>query len=187
MRQIQKNPLSLWAGEIPSNICDKIVEEGLNLNLTNATVRKEEIDKNLRNNKIGWFPKSGWVDELLLRYVSIANFKNNWNFNITESESPQFTIYNTDEFYGWHRDSDVNRLLERKISVTVQLSSPSEYGGGDFRIKELWKDKEIPLDTIGKIKGTIIIFPSCLTHCAMPVTQGTRYSLVQWYSGPQYT
>ena len=35
-------------------------------------------------------------------------------------------------------------------------------------------------------RGTIIVFPSFLEHQVTPVTKGTRYSLVQWYSGPDW-
>jgi PKHD-type hydroxylase len=38
-----------------------------------------------------------------------------------------------------------------------------------------------------RLQGTIIVFPSALFHRVTPVKRGRRYSLVQWYSGPDFT
>ena len=42
------------------------------------------------------------------------------------------------------------------------------------------------MDSEIKNKGTIIVFPSVLLHTVTPVTKGTRHSLVQWFSGPDF-
>ena len=42
------------------------------------------------------------------------------------------------------------------------------------------------MDKETTMQGTIIIFPSMLQHRVTPVTNGTRYSLVQWFSGPNF-
>ena len=47
------------------------------------------------------------------------------------------------EHYDWHRDCDVTTDLQRKISVTVQLSDPSSYEGGELHIKDYWNENEI--------------------------------------------
>ena len=100
------------------------------------------------------------------------------------------------EHYGWHADgwqTPYNRphnLKEhgkiRKLSVTCQLTDPSEYKGGELEFKVL-------LDSTGQTrtytckealpKGSIIVFPSYTVHKVKPVTAGTRYSLVLWNLG----
>ena len=35
-------------------------------------------------------------------------------------------------------------------------------------------------------QGTAIFFPSYMEHAVVPVTKGTRYSLVCWVLGPNF-
>lgn len=96
----------------------------------------------------------------------------------------QYTEYHgTDKgHYDWHHDIDWNRAdgYDRKLSVTVQLSSPDEYEGGDFEFCEI----ETPETTRSKLKGSVLVFPSYLQHRVSPVTSGIRKSLVAWFEGP---
>ena len=73
----------------------------------------------------------------------------------------------------------------RKISITVQLSDPADYVGGDFKFT---KDLEFAdgAQEIVRKKGTIIAFPSFLYHQITPITEGVRYSLVGWYEGSNW-
>ncbi|MFT7073376.1 MAG: PKHD-type hydroxylase [Patiriisocius sp.] len=65
--------------------------------------------------------------------------------------------------------------------MTIQLSDPNDYEGGDLRFMI---NKEIV--NAPKEKGTIIIFPSFIMHRVTPITKGTRQSIVGWVSGPPY-
>ena len=74
----------------------------------------------------------------------------------------------------------------RKLSVTVNLSHPKDYEGGNFEIKNpQGQELKMPLGQLRK-RGTVIIFPSFLQHRVTEVKRGTRYSLVQWYNGPEF-
>ena len=72
----------------------------------------------------------------------------------------------------------------RKISMTVNLSNPNDYEGGNLKfdlgphVKERFK----VCDEI-RPQGSVVIFPSFTYHCVTPVTNGTRYSLVLWCLG----
>jgi len=76
----------------------------------------------------------------------------------------------------------------RKLSVTISLSDPSTYKGGNLRFdfgphaekQRFYTCKEI------RPKGSIIVFPSHLYHQVTPVTLGTRYSLVCWNLGAPF-
>jgi len=35
-------------------------------------------------------------------------------------------------------------------------------------------------------QGTAIFFPSFITHAALPVTSGLRYSIAAWFDGPKW-
>jgi PKHD-type hydroxylase len=72
----------------------------------------------------------------------------------------------------------------RKISMTVNLTDPKNYAGGNLKFdyghhnnKRFHVCKEI------RPAGSIIVFPSYTHHCVTPVTRGIRYSLVLWSLG----
>ena len=69
--------------------------------------------------------------------------------------------------------------------MTVSLNDGLEYEGGEFEIdnRNNFHEKNIhKLDMIRNV-GSLVVFPSFLYHRVKPVTKGTRYSLVIWYSG----
>jgi PKHD-type hydroxylase len=74
-------------------------------------------------------------------------------------------------------------MHDRKLSLIIQLTDPSEYEGGDFQF-----DSDIPQPDPAEIKqrGTVIVFPSFLRHRVTPVTSGVRRSLVSWVEGPKF-
>lgn len=73
----------------------------------------------------------------------------------------------------------------RKLSVTVSLSDPKTYTGGNLKFDfgphsdggRYHVCKEI------RPRGSIIVFPSHVYHQVTPVTRGIRYSLVAWNLG----
>jgi PKHD-type hydroxylase len=75
----------------------------------------------------------------------------------------------------------------RKLSVTVSLTDPKEYKGGelefDFRNED--PDKKRAMRTCTEIlpKGSVVVFPSFVWHRVKPVTKGVRHSLVIWNLG----
>ena len=75
--------------------------------------------------------------------------------------------------------SNINLIGKtRKISMSLVLSDPDEYEGGQL---EIW-GKSIDVYK----KGSIIFFPSWMPHRVTPVTKGTRYSLVMWFIGAPF-
>jgi PKHD-type hydroxylase len=168
---------------------------------SDGTMKKGAI-KNLqkkRKSEIVWM-NDHWIYKEIHPYIHQANRDADWNFDWDFSESCQFTKYGVGQHYGWHCDSwdkpydkpdDPNSNGKiRKLSVTVSLSDPSEYEGGnlefDFRNQVDWeRDKKSKIKECTEIRprGSIIVFPSFVWHRVNPVTKGTRYSLVIWNLG----
>lgn len=73
----------------------------------------------------------------------------------------------------------------RKLSVTVSLSDPKNYKGGNLKFDFGPHSAGGRYHTCTEIRprGSIIVFPSHVYHQVTPVTQGTRYSLVAWNLG----
>jgi len=157
-----------------------------------------------RNSDIVWL-NDKWIYKEIHPYIHEANRKAGWNFNWDFSESCQFTKYGVGQYYGWHCDSweepykraqnadgtwpqDHGKI--RKLSVTISLTNPDEYVGGnlefDFRNQVDWeRNKKAAIKECVEIRprGSIIVFPSFVWHRVNPVTSGIRYSLVVWNLG----
>jgi len=83
----------------------------------------------------------------------------------------------TDNIYMWDK--------VRKLSMTVNLTEPKHYAGGNLKFDlgpHAGKKRYKVCEEI-RPQGSIIIFPSFTYHCVTPVTRGTRYSLVLWSLG----
>ena len=72
----------------------------------------------------------------------------------------------------------------RKLSVSVQLSDPNHYKGGNLEFADFIGTPE---QKYLRPKGTVIVFPSFIPHQITPVTEGVRHSLVGWYEGLHWT
>jgi|TARA_B110000211_G_scaffold124138_1_gene143122 PKHD-type hydroxylase len=164
----------------------------------------EEEQKDLkkkRNSHIVWL-NDRWIYDTIHPYIHTANESAGWNFQWDWTESCQFTKYNKGQFYGWHQDSwdapydnttDNPDFIgkTRKLSVTVSLSDPKDYKGGELEFAYLNAFKNEP--HANKVKctqilpqGSIVVFPSFHWHRVNPVTEGHRYSLVMWQLGLPY-
>lgn len=81
--------------------------------------------------------------------------------------------------YTWHNDIGTGAFCTRKLSMSVQLSDVGDYEGGELQ----FADSTQPAP---KQIGSLIVFPSFLTHRVKPVTSGMRKSMVSWISGPAF-
>lgn len=72
----------------------------------------------------------------------------------------------------------------RKISVTINLTVPKTYKGGNLRFDfGPHSPKRYHTCTEIRPRGSMIVFPSHVPHQVTPVTDGVRYSLVAWVCG----
>jgi len=162
---------------------------------------KEEKDilKKSRDSNIVWLNEN-WLTSKIVPYLRIANQNCGWNFGIDSLEDIQFTIYKKGQYYNYHTDSlikpydrpdNVNLHGKiRKLSMSICLSEPSDYEGGNFKMlinddADPTKLNEFEVKEL-KPMGSIIVFPSHEWHCVTPVTKGTRYSLVVWFLGKPF-
>ena len=166
---------------------DQIVAESKNWGLQTAGVTDAGVvNDEMRKSAIAWVPKVDaykWIYEKLGGMIDEAN-KELWKFNLYSMEEMiQYTEYYQDGgHYDYHLDVGGGYPLnQRKISITVQLTGPEDYTGGDFQILRGKNPEDLP-----KIKGCVLVFPSYLMHRVTPVTSGTRRSLVLWIGGDSY-
>jgi PKHD-type hydroxylase len=138
-----------------------------------------------RKSRIKWCPQNKqwrWVYSKLHDMIIQAN-NEMWKFDLsTMNEQIQYTeYYGTQEGgYNWHMDCGTEIQNQRKISVTVQLSDPSEYDNGDLQFN-IGRQLTAP-----RVQGAAVIFPSFYLHRVTPVSKGIRKSFVLWVGGEPY-
>lgn len=87
-----------------------------------------------------------------------------------ELELPHFlTEYQVGSYHAPHRDF-IGKAWYREWVITIQLSDPSEYTGGDLKIGD---------EVLPKEKGCVIIYNGGLWHEVTKVTSGVRFSLTE--------
>jgi PKHD-type hydroxylase len=140
----------------------------------------------IRISPVSWIrsdvDENRWIWEKIAG--AVININNQFfNYDLREIQSLQFTAYDAEEegFYGKHIDMMYKSNGTRKLSLSVQLSNPEDYEGGNL----LLYTGEEPL-TLPKSRGTGLFFPSYSLHEVTPVTKGLRYSLVAWFLGPRF-
>lgn len=138
----------------------------------------------VRKSKIKWITydeNSDWLYERIKDMVIEAN--GIWEFDIHSIiDNIQYTeYYGGGGHYGWHMDIGPAPINHRKISITIQLSNPDEYVGGDL---ELWTG--VGQLSAPRSQGCAVLFPSYMLHRVTPVESGVRKSLVLWIGGGTY-
>lgn len=94
---------------------------------------------------------------------------------------PMFNRYAGGNHYGNHVDNAIQadgrngERLRTDISVTVFLSEPESYDGGDLIIEDTYGSHEVKLPA-----GDAIIYPSSSLHRVEPVTAGQRIASFLW-------
>lgn len=171
-------------------IGDELVEKKKEHNKINSHIKdmNNGFVPRKRQSKIKWISltkETNWLFKKIIQEVHKVN-QENFDYIIKFIENLQFTEYNENQkgFYSKHTDCGIKETLSnyvdiRKISMSIQLSSPKDYEGGELILYHNGDKKVLP-----KEQGTIIFFSSDLEHEVTPVIKGTRYSLVSWINGP---
>ena len=170
--------------------CQDIIDVGHQQKSQDALVGHKEKavgahDTKMRITTISWIPFKVFPEmyKLIERVMKKVNANHFGYDGMTLTEYAQFTEYPKGGFYDWHMDADLNGLAEqpvRKISMTILLSDPSEFKGGDL---EFMAEGNKPPQLL---QGQAIFFCSLVRHRVAKVTKGVRRSLVMWFGGPHF-
>tara|TARA_R100001086_G_scaffold247898_1_gene183442 strand:- start:497 stop:1084 length:588 start_codon:yes stop_codon:yes gene_type:complete len=170
--------------------CQDIINMGHQQKKQEAKVghQKEKdgnYDTKMRITAISWIPFEAMPQ--MYRIVEKSMLQANRNHfgyeGMQVNEHAQFTEYPKGGFYEWHMDADIvgtNEPPVRKISMTILLSDPSEFIGGDL---EFMSEGNKPPQLL---QGQAIFFCSMIRHRVAKVKKGIRRSLVMWFGGPSF-
>ncbi len=179
-----------WPGLLADQTCDEIIAHAFRLQGTDAGVGgQQRHDPEIRDSQVRWI----WHDHpdflelwpLVERYFEWAN-RNAFGVDARFTTDLQFTTYREERLghYQWHQDTFVesNNVFDRKLSMVIQLSDPGSYQSGDLELDV----PQRPCPKALRERGSVIVFPSIVYHRVVPVTKGTRHSLVAWREGPPW-
>ena len=172
--------------------CQMVIDKGLSLKAEQAKVgmgretkNKEEPDLKKRMSTISWIPFKE-MPEMYKQIEGEMIRANNNHFGydgMQLTEPAQFTEYRAPTgHYTWHMDCDILGIKQppvRKISMTLLLSDPATFEGGELEFMQKGKTAKLK-------QGQAIFFASWLQHRVKPVTRGERKSLVMWFGGPSF-
>ena len=141
----------------------------------------------VRRSQVGW-PSHKTNQSLFSKISTTVKYQNqkNWGFELGDKVEWQLTHYTAEDFGFYQRHIDMNPSsnseIERKLSVTLQLSDPSSYHGGTFEFGAVTP----PSAKDCRKCSALLIFPSFIEHGVTPLLAGERWSLVAWFSGPLF-
>jgi PKHD-type hydroxylase len=149
---------------------------------------KATVDLSVRSSQISWMTRNTETEAIWTKIVTLIAEVNRtyFHYDLTGCYEPaQLAIYKaTDEgHYNWHCDNAVtDAKVPRKLSMSLMLSDPVEFDGGELQIKT---NSDVAR-SLEQRKGRIWFFPSYTLHRVSPVTRGVRRSLVLWVGGPGF-
>lgn len=128
-------------------------------------------------------PASGSVAETSAINAILAVNKEYYQYDLFGTFEVQILKYLTGCKYDWHCDYGVSENIDgdRKLSLSMQLSAPWDYRGGELSIRD-WHNRDTYMSSE---MGNTIVFDSRVPHKVNPITVGERYSIVAWAHGPK--
>ena len=94
---------------------------------------------------------------------------------------PVFNRYVAGEAYGAHVDAAIMQIpesaevLRSDVSMTLFLTEPTSYEGGELCVESEFGAQEIKLAA-----GDAVVYPSSSLHQVAPVTAGERVAAITW-------
>jgi PKHD-type hydroxylase len=182
MNTIVKNAYWQWESVLSKEFCEFAISQlDWNTSVTGETF--EGVEPHLRRSDVIWQPIMQPLGCIAKTYIDAANFYADWHYPINSLEDMQVSRYSSNNLghYDKHMDTKAPKDgMQRKLSISILLSDPSEFEGGELQFTGI-EDRKL-LAT----QGSIIVFPSFIEHKVTPVTKGVRYSGVTWASGPAF-
>ena len=181
-----KNPVTVLDDAFSPEELRAIEEYGDRLVLHKATLQapREGADS-IRITRVARIAPTPEIKPLFDRIAQLVQRLNqeNYRFDVRGLENLQYSVYHDAEggHYTWHVDYGADNPTPRKISLSLQLTDPSQYEGCDLQFQMSGQISVAP-----RRRGALIAFPSFLLHRVTPILSGTRKALVAWATGPDF-
>jgi PKHD-type hydroxylase len=186
-----RSPFVVWEGAFDVAMLKAFANyaDGLPHKDGTVDVGSERYDKDTRITKVAWIERTPETEKFYDRLEEIILSLNSqfFQYDLAALVPLQHVVYEgADQGHlEWHidyaRESDQKNKEFRKLSLSIQLSDPSEYEGGELQAQVRGK-----IDVAPKTFGTVIAFSSFTLHRVTQVTTGVRKAVVVWVLGPDF-
>lgn len=182
--------LIVWENVFSVAELDAMERHGDRLTLEKAELAAQGTGRDsIRVTKVAWFERNAQTEGFYARVEEIVLRLNAqfFHYDLSGLVSFQYARYDGTEcgHFDWHKDYGKDYGAPdrepRKLSLSLQLSDPAQYQGGELEVRA-----GNQVDVAPKARGTIIAFPSYVLHRVTPTTSGARKSLVVWAVGPEF-
>ena len=182
--------LVAWRGLFSDAELDAItrIGDGLAMEEAELSVGGQGYE-NIRSTLVAWVERNTETD-LLYRRMEEAVLALNarfFRFDLSGLASFQYALYGGQGggHFDWHKDygrdpADPARE-PRKLTLSLQLSHPSDYEGCDLQVRA-----GNQIDIAPRTRGTLVAFPANVLHQVTPIRSGVRKALVIWAVGPEF-
>ncbi len=158
--------------EIESLLADGVYESGQGS--AGKTAAQVKNNRQLDRAKT---PRVAEADQIILNGL--------WQNNIFRTmviprkiKPPYYVKYNEGMGYGTHVDNPImggDMALRTDLSLTVFLSDPADYGGGELLVRTDTGNASIKLP-----KGDAVVYSTTALHSVNEVTRGERFVAISW-------
>ena len=175
-----------WDGALSKEFCRSALEQidwATSKTAALAANSTQVVDSDRRRTDVIWQDPMQPLGCIAKTYIDAANHHAGWGYTLSSQENTQVGRYKSADngHYDWHIDTDPpQNEVQRKLSISILLSDPSDFEGGELQFKNMEDHKLLTK------QGSIVVFPSFIEHRVAPVTKGVRYSAVTWASGPSF-
>jgi PKHD-type hydroxylase len=174
-----------WEGALSKEFCNAALAEVDWATAQTAVVNAANpvVDPKIRRTDVVWSSHMQPLGCIARMYIETANQAAGWGYSLSEQENTQIGRYKSTNkgHYDWHMDASAPQNgMQRKLSISILLSDPSEFEGGELQFKNMEDNKVLTK------QGSIVVFPSFIEHKVTPITKGVRYSAVTWAIGPSF-
>jgi PKHD-type hydroxylase len=186
-----RSPFVVWEGAFDTEMLKALAKyaDGLPHKDGTVDVGSERYDKDTRVTKVAWIERTPETEKFYDRLEEIILSLNSqfFQYGLTAMVPLQHVVYEGSEqgHLEWHidyaRESEKKGSEFRKLSLSIQLSEPSEYEGGELQAQVRGN-----IDVAPKTFGTVIAFSSFTLHRVTAVTSGVRKAVIAWVLGPDF-
>lgn len=178
----------IWGGGFTEEECDAIIAIAELREFKDAHIGASDnsrVDDEIRKTNVVWLEEDDdthWFFERLNQIASKINF-DKFQLQLDCFDSFQYSKYEVGCHYDWHTDiiENPDYGLYRKLSLSVMLSDPDDFEGGEFHISPSGNNASSV--NVKASRGDVVAFYSHLPHKVCPVTKGERITLVTWCLG----
>jgi PKHD-type hydroxylase len=157
---VMKNAFMVWNDFFTADELNAFEEYGDRMVHEKAALAvKGDNDDDIRITEIAWLEHNRESSGLYERVLQVIRRLNSeiYHFDVTGLENIQYAVYRGSEggYYHWHIDHVPHNPKPRKISMSIQLTDPSQYQGCELQFQV-----SNAIGVAPRTRGAIIAFPS---------------------------